>query len=1577
MTMPVSGGDANRNANVTLSADISGYSQNMQAATQQTNVLSRAVDTLSEKLDGITRKAGKKLIQFSAGDAVSLGAVTASAAAFERQLGTLRVTADLSNQSFKDLKNGVESTFVKFPVARGQVIELTNAISNMGVTGTKNIGDLTQTFIKLGAATGESMSGLAQGLIQVSRQMGNTNTTQIGNYANALLTVSKNAGVSASSVLTFANNIAPMARAAGIGEAAVLGISTAFSKAGADGFVGANAFNKIIGDINQDVATGSPDLAKYANLIGMTTDQFKQADKGKAFVQIIQAISKGGPEAINTLNRLGIDGVRAQSALQALAQSGDLQAQVNKAVGASNDQGNLNKGARDAMSGLSDELAKLRNNFTQFGTEIGTSFLTPLEKVVSVLNRLFDVMNAIIKPFAPLVAGLGAVAGALGAIGGVGLLAAGAITKIALARTIIGGTPIIAARQGFAVGRDPNVVNQSAQRMASGQLNWYQRRFFQAGAGVGSLFPVAPGGSPNTGLTGMQRLRNAAIATPFRAVNTLALATQTRFLQQSQLNGYDRTPVVGVRGAAQATGAILRNPVAAFRGARASSDETSAFAKSIKAAGTSVTAMRAAAASAVSSISRSSIANVEGAKASQVAAREAGVLAAAFGKLAVQTVATGATQVGQGAAYAGGKLLRGAGSLLGGLGPIGIASIGIPLAIGLQQSINKKDRADFEVTGYNNIDKYNQALGVASDNLAHFSNAVNDAANASKGKALGTPTTLAGAAKISAEDAAANTSGYKVKDTTFKAIAQSGSSDAAVAYIQELATGQSGGLDPARLQAIKGDVLNAFGPQQGQQILNQYLKQNPTASPTQAVNFGALSPALSKTYGSNNYKSIVGNSLGAIQSQNQLNSLNQGGKYASGVELQQLLGLGNTVLSGDNGRGRTFGGKQLAGSLATILGGKASDYKFSTSENSNLDEGALKNIYGSDTGRQVAILNALQNSPNGASLLNSLGVTPSSRTLIPGGDKNRASDYRNEFTQSDIDKFLKSVPGLASPTGSAYNQQVTAGGSLGKFSLASQTVKTAVAQPGDTNAQYAAIKTLSDEALRSGRGLAGATEQLDRLKTAIQDTTDPLYQLAENARLYAQRQQSYITPTLSVAAQGQQLKTNLAAANRSTAPDAQQLVQQAQDAYQQGKEQQRQYLVSLYQQAQQYGTQMERANQDENQSIARSNADFFLSQLYAQEDFNKSRVRSERDFGIQMQRQTQQVAKSIYDPYSQVQSKYTSDAGSLELNLEDQNRRIQQQRAQLAKVSRMGLSQQAIDTLQLADPNSAQQLNSLVDGLTNDPALIKKINQQVQARLQGTKSLTQNAFSDSYRNTLADFTRASKDAEIDFNTARNRSVAAQQLALDRQAADFNKMVKRSAADLKTSMTEIYGSFADLFPKTLDMVNKNIGRYAPDAAKLIGDQLAKLKAVYFPDGTIIPINIAGADAKLTQAQLNAKYGWGGHALGGVSTQEHLARVSEHNKAEAIIPLDQRGQNYMAGMYYAVARSVVQQMQTGAGMKVVGQAPAGNQTFHIDSSTNFTGNITVQAQDPKAMQAALEQQKRILKLTRPTRSTVNAT
>jgi len=566
------------------------------------------------------------------------------------------------------------------------------------------------------------------------------------------------------------------------------------------------------------------------------------------------------------------------------------------------------------------------------------------------------------------------------------------------------------------------------------------------------------------------------------------------------------------------------------------------------------------------------------------------------------------------------------------------------------------------------------------------------------------------------------------------------------------------------------------------------------------------------------------------------------------------------------------------------------------------------------------------------------------------------------------------------------------GGPLGSFAATSSSVQNALGSlSSDPRTQNRAISQLAEQAMKTGKDFTEAGANLQKLSDSVGGSSTVMGQLALAAKNVISRMQAFQMPTLSRAQQlGVVVGQYRAARNANPdSTDYQKNVDAAQDAYEQQKESERQNLIQIYSTLRSYQNQMHDSWVDYNTSVQRSNDSFHRQQLYSEQDFDRQMYRARRDFNRNLANQARTSAQSIYDPYQRQYSKPTASAGTLIENLGVENDMLRRQKKELDALHKMGLSTEAIQTLSLADPNNSQQLDRLFLDARSDPSIIMTLNAQTAKRIRLTRRLTQNDFNLQFKQANQNFTQGLKDAQADYDRARDRAAKSQDIALGEMSQDYNKMVRRSGRDLKEAMTELSGDFGDWYARVMGLTQGTIAKYAPKAAKIIGDQLKKLKDEYpmlfdknYKPPIVPPQPSHGANASnpgtrgdqdtTVDISHGVLVGSGGaiavgHAAGGISLYPHLANVSERGP-EAIIPLDNRGQRFMTGMYNAVASAVKQQSP----MYGVSGGNTINKTY-VDNSVSIA-KVEVSAQNTQEFLNDMKRRQRLNRLTKPAHASI---
>jgi hypothetical protein len=229
------------------------------------------------------------------------------------------------------------------------------------------------------------------------------------------------------------------------------------------------------------------------------------------------------------------------------------------------------------------------------------------------------------------------------------------------------------------------------------------------------------------------------------------------------------------------------------------------------------------------------------------------------------------------------------------------------------------------------------------------------------------------------------------------------------------------------------------------------------------------------------------------------------------------------------------------------------------------------------------------------------------------------------------------------------------------------------------------------------------------------------------------------------------------------------------------------------------------ATRDYNVQTANSTKDLQRSAFLATRDYNVSvknmeadqlrqRALAYRDWAITLARQIADSAKSMFDPYTRIQTKATWDAKNLMVNMATQTASLVKQKSDLDKLRKMGLSAQAIDQLQLGSTENAQQASQLAGDFATNPTQITEMNKAAKDRGTASGSLFTDASNIELTRSKADLDRGLNDSAktLSINLGRSGKALGVSLAdakknLDISLARSSKALGVSLADAKKSL----------------------------------------------------------------------------------------------------------------------------------------------------------------------------------------------
>jgi len=1380
-----------RNANVVLTADVANYQQGVNEAAQSTNSLAASIDSVSQKLTSINKTAGKGLVGLGAGSAAGMVAMTAAASKFEKSLSTLSAQAAITNKNMSTMRTTVVDLSKNFPVSLQQSAQLVTMINQMGVASEQQINKMSNALVKLSGATGADLISVSYGLVELGRTMGTLNSNNIDKYANSLVNVSAGSGVAAEAVLEFSNSIGPVARLAGMGEQQVLGISGAFAKAGADGYAGATAFNRLVYGLTRTLQFGGPELKTYSNLLGVTSEQLQAMDSGEVVIKLFESLNKEGPLAIKTLDSLGLDGLRTIRSIQAVINQGDLRSTYEQAFA---DTDNLTVGAEAAFSGLNDELQRFRNNLTGMAVDIGAQITRPLSAAMAPVNAITGFIGEAVDPETPvgsvgskLIAGAGTITAGVAGTAGLAMLAAPQISKLVMAG--MGATVLRSGWGAMQMGRFGDAATGTSATMARRILDdpanktgirQYRPSVLMASAGQRIGERMGPG-------SGGVSFASRVAAAPIRSLDWLTRGQQ-QFVQNSAL--ITQAPMHIFGESLRNVGAEVKNAVNPLK---LFGKESAAASAATKAA----TARTIGLSAAFANLSKS-----------------VGLLGATYGRAAMATA---------------GQAMRGVGSFAMGLagGPTGLAIMGTIGALMGARYIGT--RANQTTEGWETLtgNVYSDAAGqpgTATASYAGGSSAFENYLTPDRNRKA--------ASRITPyEESLATGTSYEYVNPEIEGMSES----TARALVMSM-----GYMKPEAMQQLGQDLTARFGRAKAQEMLSASRSTFTPDNSAQAF-IGSFYPGdiikgIEPNY--SNFGGFTGITAGMRKPEThpftkQFWSILAGGlpedekaQYETAVE---QLGTRTSQISSQ------YGSK--AGDAASLTGiyGLLSEVDPRDRPARNYLESRLADVYKIDfdypgwdasggpspeelqkaiagatfasgkTGEEIAQSMGFTLDPEGAAKAQAAAASASYQGTFDWNTGERTGDtppveveipeYVDLSKEEDREKYLKRAM-ETSKTFSEF-QQTALGGLFEKRKILD------LAASDQANDQIKLAEKLLAAGDKTGSALKAINEAAAQAPQELQGAFDLAKQL-EDRRF----DQNLWRMNLNTASQGNVQIARAQSELRTLDPASDTYDQDrlaAEDALLQAKASQRDYYESVLLAHRQFNISMERADEEYGIARARAIEDQNRQVGWAYEDFYRNQMRAREDFDRSMARMVEDSMAQVYDPYTRINTQPTLDSGNLIVNLKEQNQALVQQEKDLRRLKKMGVSQDAIDFLGLADPKNAQQLARLITDIRSDPKVIKELNKLTEGREDATGDLVASKWSRQYRRAVEDFERQSRRARQDFMRQMDRNNTLFDQQLSRMAADHKRQMDNALEDFNIQFKEYTGKFGSIEQRALNVL----------------------------------------------------------------------------------------------------------------------------------------------------------------------------
>ena len=342
---------------------------------------------------------------------------------------SMRKTVQGTEYQFEQLLDGALE-FSQSNFASADTLLSIEAMGGQLGIATENLDEFAKTAANLDIATDLDAEEISTAMGQLSGIMTDLTADKFPSFGDALVRLGNNAPAVESSIVDITKRIGSMGSIVGFSTPELLAWATAIASTGQNSEAAGTAISKTMSDIEQATAEGGDKLQTFADVAGMSADEFAAAWESspssamQAFVDGLKDIDEAGGSVDATLAELDINEVRQKQALQGLTQTvGDLNGYLQMSEdawgGVSDEWGKAGDAAREAgakSEGFSGQLQILKNNAQVLSAEMAGALVPLLETAIDVLQDVTTWFRNLSPEMQNLVVGAIALSGALGPV---------------------------------------------------------------------------------------------------------------------------------------------------------------------------------------------------------------------------------------------------------------------------------------------------------------------------------------------------------------------------------------------------------------------------------------------------------------------------------------------------------------------------------------------------------------------------------------------------------------------------------------------------------------------------------------------------------------------------------------------------------------------------------------------------------------------------------------------------------------------------------------------------------------------------------------------------------------------------------------------------------------------------------------------------------------------------------------------------------------------------------------------------------------------------------------------------------
>lgn len=339
----------------------------------------------------------------------------------------MRKTVSGTEEDFEALRQSAIDFSTTHVTSADQILSIQAIGGELGVA-TKDLQTFAETVSNLEVATNLDAEEAATALGQLDNIMNDLNGSTMPAFSDALVRLGNNGASTESQIVDIAKRIGSMGSILGMSTPEVLAWASSIASTGQNAEAAGTAISNTMSDIETAVAKGEDSLEAFAQVAGMSAQEFASAWESdpsstmKAFIEGLVKIEEDGGSATKTLDDLGITATRQVQAIEGLMQTiggldDNLQMSNDAWNGVTDQWGEAGDAASEASKkaeGFSGSIQRMMNMAQVLGAELGESIAPWIDGIADGLGYLMDIFEDSSDGFKRFVVAIGGVAAAAG-----------------------------------------------------------------------------------------------------------------------------------------------------------------------------------------------------------------------------------------------------------------------------------------------------------------------------------------------------------------------------------------------------------------------------------------------------------------------------------------------------------------------------------------------------------------------------------------------------------------------------------------------------------------------------------------------------------------------------------------------------------------------------------------------------------------------------------------------------------------------------------------------------------------------------------------------------------------------------------------------------------------------------------------------------------------------------------------------------------------------------------------------------------------------------------------------------------